>query len=83
MTTHHQGLLGRIATSAARRMRRRDGFQELVAQTRQQLERELAALESHVEAARVERNAAEIRYRQREAQAEARRTEIRRRLASL
>ena len=57
---HH---IGRVATRAARRLLRRDRFQELIGQTRRQLERELDELDSHLETARIERDAAELRYR--------------------
>lgn len=83
MHTSHERHIGRLATSAVRRLLHRDRFQELIAQTRRELERELADLESHVESARIERNAAELRHRQRAAETEARRDEIKRRLANL
>ena len=75
--------IGRVATRAARRLLRRDRFQDLITQTRRQLERELAELESHLETARIARNAAELRYRHRAAAVDSRRSEIRRRLGAL
>lgn len=83
MHRSHEQHLGRLAARAARRLLHRDRFQELIAQTRRELERELAELDAHVESARIERNAAELRYRQRAAETDERRTEIKRRLAVL
>jgi len=82
-TPPHEHHIGRVATRAASRLLSRDGFQELIGQTRRQLQRELGDLDSRLQTARIERAAAEHRYRHQVAIVDSRRAEIRRRLASL
>jgi hypothetical protein len=75
--------IGRLATSSTRRLPGRDRFLELIGHTRRQLEHELTELDAQLETARLERAAAEHRYRHQVAIVDSRRAEIRRRLSSL
>ncbi len=82
-TSPRERHIGRVATRAARRLLSRDRFQELIGKTRRELQRELGELDARLETARIERAAAERRYRHQVAIVDSRRSEIRRRLASL
>jgi len=83
-TTKKQAL-GRLAARAAHRAGHRPGhgFDQLLTQTRRSLEHQLAQVDEELAVAKIERDAADLRYRTLEASAGERKNELRRRLAAL
>ncbi len=77
--------IGRLAARAARSTRHRPNrqFEQLLAQTRRSLEHQLVQVDEELAVAKIERDAADRRYRTLDAAAGQRKDELKRRLAAL